>query len=66
MTNGLETKHPKMGFTFESPIPLMIKVTVSLVSKAVIWSTWNPSYNSKNGKLTDGFYKLQEHAWINL
>lgn len=66
ITNGLETKHPKMGGAFEPHIPLMIKVADSLVSKAVIWSTWNPSYNPTKWGSNSWFYKLEEDDSISL
>jgi len=66
ITNGLETKHPKMGGAFELHIPLMIKVADSLVSKAVIWSTWNPSYNPTKWGSNSWFYKLEEADSISL
>jgi hypothetical protein len=64
ITNGLETKHPKMGGAFERHIPLMTKVADSLVNKAVIWSTWNPSYNKTKWGSNSWFYKLEEDTAI--
>jgi hypothetical protein len=64
ITNGLETKHPKMGGAFERHIPLVTKVAESLRNKAVIWSTWNPSYNPSKWGSNSWFYKLEEDESI--
>jgi len=64
ITNGLETKHPKMGGAFERHIPLMTKVAESLMNKAVVWSTWNPSYNPKKWGSNSWFYLLEEDQFV--
>lgn len=66
ITNGLEIKNPKMGGAFEKHIPLMTKVASHLINKAVIWSTWNPSYNPKKWGSNSWFYKLELDESINL
>lgn len=66
ITNGIETKHPKMGGAFEKHIPLMIKVADSLVNKAVIWSTWNPIYDPKKWGNNSWFYRLEQDDSMNI
>jgi hypothetical protein len=66
ITNGIETRHPKMGGAFERHNPLMKKVAESLVDRAVIWSSWNPSYNLTKWGSDSWFYKLELDDSINL
>jgi hypothetical protein len=60
ITNGIETKQPKMGGAFEPHIPLMTKVAEALINKAVIWSTWNPRHDPTKWGNNSWFYILQE------
>jgi len=64
ITNGIETKHPKMGGAFEPHIPLMKKVAETLINKAVIWSTWNPRHDPTKWGSNSWFYILEEDTSI--
>jgi hypothetical protein len=59
ITNGIETKRPKMGGAFRPHIPLMKKMAESLLHKPVEWSTWNSKINSDKWANDSWFYKLE-------
>lgn len=59
ITNGIETKKPKMGGAFQPHIPLMKKIAESLLHKPVEWSTWNSRVSPDKWGNDSWFYKLE-------
>ena len=65
ITNGIETKRPKMGGAFQPHIPLMNKIAESLLHKPVEWSTWNSISNPDKWGNDSWFYKLELNESFN-
>lgn len=61
ITNGTDTKKPKMGGAFEPHIPLMKRIADSLINSPVIWHTWNPKSNPTQWDNDSWFYRLEEN-----
>ena len=66
LTNGIESRNPKMGGAFEIHIPLMEKIVNSLINNSVIWSTWNPKNNPTKWDSDSWFYRLEQDESINI